>query len=112
MPSQRVSVWLNDVLVTDDVTLENHWEPGKPVYPAGQIELQSHSSPLYFRNILIREAPADEAAAAALRIKPGTPLVVLTELFYQHPARPICFSANAFLPASVRLEVIRRPTDG
>lgn len=57
-------------------------------------------------------AAADEAAAAALRIKPGTPLVVLTELFYQHPARPICFSANAFLPASVRLEVIRRPTGG
>ena len=49
--------YLNDVLVVDDVVLENYWERDKPIYPVGQIELQSHSSPLYFSNIFIREIP-------------------------------------------------------
>jgi len=50
-------VYLNDILVVDNVVLENYWERDKPIYPVGQIELQSHSSPLYFSNIFIREIP-------------------------------------------------------
>ncbi len=57
MTGERVTVYLNDVLVVDNVVLENHWEPDKPIYPVGQIELQSHNSPLYFSNIFIREIP-------------------------------------------------------
>jgi HEAT repeat protein len=57
MVGDRVTVYLNDVLVVDSVTLENYWEREKPIYPTGAIELQSHSSPLYFRNIFIREIP-------------------------------------------------------
>ena len=49
-----VTVRLNDVLVVDDVTLENYWEPDRPIYPTGQIELQAHGGPLAFRNIQIR----------------------------------------------------------
>jgi type 1 glutamine amidotransferase len=55
MVGEKVSVWLNDTLVVDNVVLENYWERDKPIYPAGQIELQNHGSKLYFRNIFIRE---------------------------------------------------------
>jgi len=57
MTGEKVTVYLNDVLVMDNVVLENYWEPEKPIYPVGQIELQSHGSLLYFSNIFIREIP-------------------------------------------------------
>jgi Domain of Unknown Function (DUF1080) len=55
MVGDRVSVWLNDTLVTDNVVLENYWERDKPIYPTGQIELQNHGNTLYFKNIYIRQ---------------------------------------------------------
>jgi len=55
MEGERVTVHLNGALVTDDVIMENYWERDKSIYPAGQIELQAHSTPLYFKNIFIRE---------------------------------------------------------
>ena len=54
MVGEKVSVWLNDKLVVDNVTMENYWERDKPIYPVGQIELQNHSHPLWFKNIYIR----------------------------------------------------------
>jgi HEAT repeat protein len=55
MAGDRVTVHLNGALVVDDVVMENYWERDKPIYPAGQIELQAHNTPLYFKNIYIRE---------------------------------------------------------
>ncbi|MCK4430287.1 MAG: DUF1080 domain-containing protein, partial [Candidatus Aminicenantes bacterium] len=55
MTGERVTVYLNGVLVVDDVVMENYWERNKSIYRSGQIELQSHNSPLYFRNIRIKE---------------------------------------------------------
>jgi len=55
MVGDKVTVFLNDVLVTNAVTMENYWERDKPIYPTGQIELQHHGSLLYFRNIYLRE---------------------------------------------------------
>ncbi|MEW5901927.1 MAG: DUF1080 domain-containing protein, partial [Acidobacteriota bacterium] len=55
MTGERVTVYLNNVLVVDGATMENYWEREKPIYPSGQIELQAHSTPLYFRNIYLRE---------------------------------------------------------
>ncbi len=55
MVGNRVTVKLNGQLVVDNVELENYWEPGKPLPPTGQIELQSHGNKLWFRNIYIRE---------------------------------------------------------
>ena len=55
MVGERVTVYLNNVLVVDNVVMENYWERDKPIYSAGQMELQAHSTPLYFRNISIRE---------------------------------------------------------
>jgi hypothetical protein len=61
MVGERVTVWLNGVLVVRDTPLENYWEPDRPIYPGGQIELQSHGGPLRFRNVYIRKLPADGA---------------------------------------------------
>jgi hypothetical protein len=55
MTGDRVTVFLNDVLVVDDVIMENYWQRGKPIYPTGQIELQAHSTPLDFKDIYLRE---------------------------------------------------------
>ena len=61
MVGEKVTVYLNSVLVVDNVVMENYWERDKPIYPVGQIELQAHSTPLHFRNIYIREiTPAEE----------------------------------------------------
>jgi HEAT repeat protein len=57
MVGEKVTVYLNEVLVVDNVTLENYWDRTIPIFSSGQIELQSHSSPLYFRNIYVREIP-------------------------------------------------------
>jgi HEAT repeat protein len=58
MIGNRVTVYLNDVLVVDSVALENYWDRTIPIFAKGQIELQSHSTPLFFRNVFIRELPS------------------------------------------------------
>jgi len=55
MTGERVTVHLNGVLVVDNIVMENYWERDKPIYPLGQIELQAHSTALYFKNIYLRE---------------------------------------------------------
>ncbi len=60
MRDERVTVYLNEVLVVDQVIMENYWERDKPIYRSGQIELQAHNTPLYFRNIFIKELPTLE----------------------------------------------------
>ncbi|MDX1637035.1 MAG: family 16 glycoside hydrolase, partial [Balneolaceae bacterium] len=60
MVGERVTVHLNNRLVVDDVVMENYWNRDKPIYPEGQIELQAHNTPLYFKNVFIREIPRTE----------------------------------------------------
>lgn len=55
MVGERVTAELNGLRVLDRVIMENYWERDRPIYPEGPIELQNHGSPLYFRNLLIRE---------------------------------------------------------
>ncbi len=59
MVGERVTVKLNGELVVDNVVMENYWERGKPIYPSGQIELQNHGNTLYFKNVYLRELPAE-----------------------------------------------------
>jgi hypothetical protein len=61
MIGDRATVYLNDKRVVDDTVLENYWEREKPIYPSGQIELQAHGNPLWFRNLYVREIPRDTA---------------------------------------------------
>ncbi len=55
MIGEKVWVWLNDILVVDNVTMENYWERDKPIYPTGQLELQNHGNTLWFKNVYVRE---------------------------------------------------------
>jgi hypothetical protein len=55
MVGEKVTVWLNDKLVTDNVVLENYWERDKPIYATGQIELQNHGNTLFFKNIYLKK---------------------------------------------------------
>jgi hypothetical protein len=55
MVGEKVSVWLNGVLVVDTVTLENYWDRKQPIFSKGQIELQNHGNTLYFKNVFLRE---------------------------------------------------------
>lgn len=57
MVGDKVTVYLNGELVVDRITMENYWERDKPIYPTGAIELQHHNSPLFFKNIYVRELP-------------------------------------------------------
>jgi len=57
MKGDRVTVYLNGVLVTDNVILENYWDRNLPIFPEEQIELQAHGSPVAYRDIYIREIP-------------------------------------------------------
>lgn len=54
MKADRVTVYLNDRLVVNDTPLENYWRRNEPLPPRGPIELQSHGTPLKFRNITIK----------------------------------------------------------
>ena len=55
MKGEKVTIYLNDELVVNDVTLENYWERDKPIYPTGSIELQNHGDKLWFKNIFVKE---------------------------------------------------------
>ncbi|MGZ4963779.1 MAG: 3-keto-disaccharide hydrolase [Limisphaerales bacterium] len=60
MVGDKVHVFLNDVLVVNNTTMENYWERNKPIYPTGSLELQNHGGPLGFKNIYVREIPHQE----------------------------------------------------
>ncbi|HHU95690.1 MAG: DUF1080 domain-containing protein [Bacteroidota bacterium] len=55
MIGDRVSVWLNGELVTNNVILENYWDRSQPIFPVEQIELQAHGSKVAYRDIYIKE---------------------------------------------------------
>ena len=57
MKGDRVTVYLNGELVTDNVILENYWDRTLPIFPEEQIELQAHGSPVAYRDVYIREIP-------------------------------------------------------
>ena len=57
MNGDRVTVYLNGELVTDNVILENYWDRSLPIFAEEQIELQAHGSPIAYRDIFIREIP-------------------------------------------------------
>ena len=57
MVKDRVTVFLNNELVVDNVVLENYWDRSKPIFDAEQIELQCHGNPVEFRNIYVRKLP-------------------------------------------------------
>ncbi len=61
----RTTVYLNDKLVVDHAILENYFDKTRktPLYATGPIQLQTHGSEIRWRNVFVREIPADEANA-------------------------------------------------
>jgi len=55
-----VTVYLNGVLVTDKVVLENYWDRTLPIFVKEQIELQAHGTYVAYRNIYVRDLPSLE----------------------------------------------------
>jgi HEAT repeat protein len=60
MIGDKVTVYLNGMLVTDNVILENYWDKSKPVFNRESIELQAHNSRIAYRDLYIRELPRPE----------------------------------------------------
>jgi hypothetical protein len=61
MVGARVSVWLNDQLVVDHALMENYYDRKTPVPRTGPIQLQTHGGEIRWRNVYLRELPAEEA---------------------------------------------------
>jgi len=57
----RTTVWLNDKLVVDNAIMENYFDRKIPIPNAGPIQLQTHGGEIRWRNIFVREIPAEEA---------------------------------------------------
>ena len=60
MKGEKVTVYLNGILVTDNIPLENYWDHSIPIFPKEQIELQAHGTYVAYRNIYLRELPTNE----------------------------------------------------
>jgi len=63
MKREKVTVWLNGILVTDNIPLENYWDRKQPIFPKEQIELQAHGTYVAYKNIYLRELPTNEPYA-------------------------------------------------
>ncbi len=68
----RTTVYLNGKLVVQDAVMENYWDRATPLAARGPIQLQTHGSEIRWRNIKVREIPADEANAFLSKIDSGT----------------------------------------
>src|SRR6185437_11018250 len=61
MLGEHVTVYLNDKLVVNHARLENYFNRKLPLLPKGPIQLQTHGSEIRWRNVYVREIPAEEA---------------------------------------------------
>jgi len=59
----RTSIIFNDKLVVDNQIMDNYWDRSKPLPATGPIHLQTHGGEIRWRNIFVREIPAEEANA-------------------------------------------------
>ena len=71
MKGEKVTVYLNGVLVTDNVTLENYWDKNLPIFPKEQIELQAHGTYVAYRNIYLKDLTPNVAALSDEEKKQG-----------------------------------------
>ena len=71
MKGEKVTVYLNGVKVTDEVTLENYWDRKQPIFPEEQIELQAHGTYVAYRNIYLRELPDEKTLITPQEIAEG-----------------------------------------
>lgn len=75
MEGDRVTVYLNGVLVVDNVVMENYWDRSLPIFPKEAIELQAHGTDLAFRNIFVKELNLDNVKLSAAEEAEGFKLL-------------------------------------
>jgi len=66
MNGDKVTVYLNGILVTDNIGLENYWDRKLPLFTKDQIELQAHGTYVAYRNIYVRELPNETTTKTVL----------------------------------------------
>ncbi|MDP3642297.1 MAG: DUF1080 domain-containing protein [Bacteroidota bacterium] len=71
MVGDRVTVFLNGILVVDHVVMENYWDRSIPIFAREAIELQAHGTDLAFRNIYVKELNPDQAFLSPEEEKDG-----------------------------------------
>ena len=59
MIGERVTVYLNDEKVVDNVVMENFFDRKIPIFEKGPIQLQTHGGEIRWKNIFIREITSD-----------------------------------------------------
>ena len=59
MIGERVTVYLNNEKVVDDVIMENFFDRKIPIFEKGPIQLQTHGGEIRWKNIFIREITSD-----------------------------------------------------
>jgi hypothetical protein len=67
----RTTIYLNGKLVVQDAFLENYWNHAMPIVAKGPIQLQTHGNEVRWRNVKVREIPADEANAYLAKMDGG-----------------------------------------
>ena len=55
MEGEKVTVYLNGILVVDKITMENYWDRNQGIFPTGSIELQAHGENVAFRDVYVKE---------------------------------------------------------
>ncbi|MGL4551740.1 MAG: 3-keto-disaccharide hydrolase, partial [Gemmataceae bacterium] len=58
---ERTTVYLNGKLVVDHARMENFWDRKRALRRTGPIQLQTHGGEIRWRNVSVREIPAEEA---------------------------------------------------
>jgi hypothetical protein len=71
MIGENVTIYLNGVLVVDNVPLENYWDRKLPIFPSEAIELQAHGTDLAFRDIYVREINTKQIGLSKQEIEEG-----------------------------------------
>ena len=59
MIGERVTVYLNNEKVVDNVVMENYFDRKIPIFEKGSIQLQTHGGEIRWKNIFIREITSD-----------------------------------------------------
>ena len=60
---ERTTIYLNGKLVVDHARMENYWNRKLPLAAKGKILLQTHGGEIRWKNLFVREIPAEEANA-------------------------------------------------
>lgn len=71
MVGERVTVYLNGILVTNNIPLENYWDKNQSIFPKDAIELQAHGENVQFKNVYVRDISSGDVLLNEDEIKEG-----------------------------------------